>query len=186
MAPWPPRRFVFECWNGGRDVSPAPRAVGQDRELIYRRNRWRPKRIRPVEDKTVTQTLDEGSLSSTPLLLAASWGVVAQAHRWGRAGREHMDLRDHETEGHSRRVTEMAMRLARAIGISEVELVHMRRGALLHDIGKLGVPDAILNKPGPLTEGEHFVIPGDRPVVVCADVLDLSASRGQESVSSVE
>jgi putative nucleotidyltransferase with HDIG domain len=97
-----------------------------------------------------------------------------------------MDLRDHETEGHSRRVTEMAMRLARAIGISEVELVHMRRGALLHDIGKLGVPDAILNKPGPLTEGEHFVIPGDRPVVVCADVLDLSASRGQESVSSVE
>ena len=50
------------------------------------------------------------------------------------------------------------MRLARVIGMSEVELVHMRRGALLHDIGKLCVPDAILKKPGPLTEEEHIVI----------------------------
>jgi putative nucleotidyltransferase with HDIG domain len=60
-----------------------------------------------------------------------------------------MDLRDKETEGHTLRVTEMTLRLAREIGISELELIHIRRGALLHDIGKMGVPDRILLK----TEG---------------------------------
>lgn len=69
---------------------------------------------------------------------------------WARA----LDLRDHETEGHSQRVTEMTLTLARVIGIPEADLVHIRRGALLHDIGKMGVPDAILLKPGPLTVEE--------------------------------
>jgi len=69
---------------------------------------------------------------------------------WARA----LDLRDKDTEGHSRRVTEITLHLARAMGVGEADLVHMRRGALLHDIGKLGVPDAILQKPGPLTEAE--------------------------------
>ncbi|MFQ5615750.1 MAG: HD domain-containing phosphohydrolase, partial [Anaerolineales bacterium] len=69
---------------------------------------------------------------------------------WVRA----LDLRDEETEGHSRRVTELTVRLARAIGISETELVHVRRGALLHDIGKMGVSDSILRKPSKLTEEE--------------------------------
>jgi len=65
-----------------------------------------------------------------------------------------LDLRDKETEGHSRRVTEITVRLARAMGLSDAELVHVRRGALLHDIGKMGIPDRILLKPGPLTEEE--------------------------------
>lgn len=65
-----------------------------------------------------------------------------------------IDLRDHETEGHSRRVTELTIRLAKQMGIKEPELLQVRRGALLHDIGKLGVPDAILLKPGKLTEEE--------------------------------
>lgn len=65
-----------------------------------------------------------------------------------------LDLRDKETEGHSQRVTTMTLDLARTMGVSEGELVHMRRGALLHDIGKMGVPDHILLKPGPLTEEE--------------------------------
>ena len=69
-----------------------------------------------------------------------------------------MDLRDHETEGHSRRVTEMTLRLARAMGLDEAELVHVRRGALLHDIGKMGIPDAILLKPGTLTDEEWQVM----------------------------
>jgi diguanylate cyclase (GGDEF)-like protein/PAS domain S-box-containing protein/putative nucleotidyltransferase with HDIG domain len=73
---------------------------------------------------------------------------------WARA----LDLRDHETEGHSRRVTEMTVRLARAMGVPEAEIVHIRRGALLHDIGKIGVPDAILRKPGPLTDDEWKVM----------------------------
>lgn len=54
-----------------------------------------------------------------------------------------LDLRDRETEGHTRRVVEMTLLLARHIGISEDELVHIRRGALLHDIGKMGIPDMI-------------------------------------------
>ena len=73
---------------------------------------------------------------------------------WSRA----LDLRDEETEGHSQRVTEMTLRLAEAVGMSEAKLVHVRRGALLHDIGKMGVPDSILRKPGPLTDDEWAVM----------------------------
>jgi PAS domain S-box-containing protein len=69
-----------------------------------------------------------------------------------------LELRDHETEGHTRRVTEMTLRLARAMGMSEAELVHVRRGALLHDIGKIGVSDTILLKPGPLTDEEWQIM----------------------------
>ncbi|MBF8285321.1 MAG: putative PAS/PAC sensor protein [Anaerolineales bacterium] len=78
---------------------------------------------------------------------------------WSRA----LDLRDKETEGHTQRVTEMSLRLARAMGVDEAEQVHIRRGALLHDIGKMGVPDAILLKPGPLTE-EEWVVMRKHPV----------------------
>jgi PAS domain S-box-containing protein len=69
-----------------------------------------------------------------------------------------LDLRDKETEGHSRRVTEMTLRLARVLGMSEAELVHVRRGALLHDMGKLGVPDSILLKPAKPTDTEWDVM----------------------------
>ena len=69
---------------------------------------------------------------------------------WSRA----LDLRDKETEGHTQRVTEMAVELARAFGLSEAELLNVRRGGLLHDIGKMGVPDYILLKPGELTKEE--------------------------------
>lgn len=65
-----------------------------------------------------------------------------------------MDLRDKETEGHTLRVTNLAIQLARMAGMSEEEIVHVRRGALLHDMGKLGIPDSILLKPGPLDEDE--------------------------------
>lgn len=69
-----------------------------------------------------------------------------------------LDLRDNETEGHSRRVTELTLRLAETWGLRGDALVQIRRGALLHDIGKLGVPDAILHKPGPLTEDEWVIM----------------------------
>lgn len=65
-----------------------------------------------------------------------------------------LDLRDRETEGHTKRVTEMTVRLACALGYNEEEIVHIRRGALLHDIGKMGIPDDILQKPGPLSDDE--------------------------------
>lgn len=69
-----------------------------------------------------------------------------------------LDLRDRETEGHTRRVTELTLQLAKSMGFSAEELVHIRRGALLHDIGKLGVPDEVLHKRGELTDGEWQVM----------------------------
>jgi PAS domain S-box-containing protein/putative nucleotidyltransferase with HDIG domain len=69
-----------------------------------------------------------------------------------------LDLRDRETEGHTQRVTEMAIRLARELGCTDEELLHIRRGALLHDMGKMGIPDEILQKPGPLTDEEWIIM----------------------------
>ncbi len=69
-----------------------------------------------------------------------------------------LDLRDRDTEGHTRRVTELTLKLARRLGLNEVELVNIERGAILHDIGKMGIPDSILLKSGPLTAEEWQVI----------------------------
>jgi putative nucleotidyltransferase with HDIG domain len=73
---------------------------------------------------------------------------------WAKA----LELRDKETEGHSERVTNLTVRLAEAVGLRGEALVNLRRGALLHDIGKMGTPDAILHKNGPLDEGERQII----------------------------
>lgn len=73
---------------------------------------------------------------------------------WSRA----MDLRDKQTEGHTRRVSELTLRLGRAMEISAAELIHLYRGALLHDVGKLGIPDSILLKPGKLDENEWKIM----------------------------
>jgi putative nucleotidyltransferase with HDIG domain len=73
---------------------------------------------------------------------------------WSKA----LDLRDKETEGHSLRVTDMTVKLARIMGLGESELIHIRRGALLHDIGKMGIRDNILLKPGPLTDSEWEIM----------------------------
>jgi putative nucleotidyltransferase with HDIG domain len=73
---------------------------------------------------------------------------------WSRA----LDLRDRDTEGHTERVTDMTIKLARRLGLGEAELVHVRRGAILHDIGKMAIPDSILLKPGPLTSEEWEII----------------------------
>ena len=83
-----------------------------------------------------------------------SLAYEATIEAWSRA----LELRDKEIAGHSRRVTELALRLAHKMGIREEQLAHIRRGALLHDIGKLGMPDAILHKPGALTEQESKVM----------------------------
>lgn len=73
---------------------------------------------------------------------------------WSRA----LDLRDKETEGHTQRVTDITVKLAESFGLSGMELVHIRWGALLHDIGKMGIPDEILLKPDSLTEEEWIVM----------------------------
>lgn len=73
---------------------------------------------------------------------------------WAKA----LELRDKETEGHSERVTDLTVRLAGEMGLAWEALIHVRRGALLHDIGKMGTPDAILHKEGPLTPEERQTI----------------------------
>ena len=69
-----------------------------------------------------------------------------------------LDMRDKETVGHTYRVTELTIRLAREYALDEEQVVHIRRGALLHDIGKMSIPDAILQKPGTLTPQEWEVM----------------------------
>lgn len=87
-------------------------------------------------------------------LLHISQAYDATIEGWSRA----LDLRDKETEGHTLRVIDLTMKLAEAVGINNAELVHVRRGALLHDIGKMGVPDAILLKPAQLTDEEWAIM----------------------------
>lgn len=73
---------------------------------------------------------------------------------WGKA----LEYRDQETEGHSRRVTELTVELAQRLGVSGQKLHHIHRGALLHDIGKMAIPDAILLKNGSLTDDEWEIV----------------------------
>ncbi len=69
-----------------------------------------------------------------------------------------LELRDQETNSHTQRVTELTVRLARAMGLDEDAIVQIRRGAILHDIGKMGIPDAILRKAGALTDEEWMIM----------------------------
>lgn len=69
-----------------------------------------------------------------------------------------LEMRDHETEGHSQRVTELAVSLAQRMGIKDKDLVQIRRGAVLHDIGKMAIPDELLHKPGELTVDEWDIM----------------------------
>jgi HD-GYP domain-containing protein (c-di-GMP phosphodiesterase class II) len=73
---------------------------------------------------------------------------------WSRA----LDLRDHETEGHSRRVTDMTVEMAKLVGVPASQIADMRRGALLHDIGKMAIPDSVLHKPGELDANELIIM----------------------------
>ncbi len=69
-----------------------------------------------------------------------------------------LDMRERETPGHGRRVAELTARLARLILPKGADLTHIRHGAMLHDIGKMGVPESILHKPAPLDDGEWIVM----------------------------
>lgn len=100
-----------------------------------------------IENAELLENLQK---SNKDLLLAYD----ATIEGWSRA----LDLRDHETEGHTRRVTQMALELAQKMGMSVAEQADLRRGALLHDIGKMGIPDSILLKPGALADHEWDVM----------------------------
>jgi PAS domain S-box-containing protein len=92
------------------------------------------------------------NLQRSNLELTLAYDATIQG--WSQA----MELRDKETQGHAERVTGLTMRLASEMELSDAESVHLRRGVLLHDIGKMGIPDAILLKPGPLTPEEWEIM----------------------------
>jgi PAS domain S-box-containing protein len=100
-----------------------------------------------VENATLFQDLQRSNIELTLAYDATLEG-------WSKA----LELRDQETQGHSQRVTEMTLRVAQVVGIDQGELKHIRRGALLHDIGKMAIPDNILLKPGPLTKEEWLIM----------------------------
>lgn len=110
------------------------------------------------------------SLKQANLELERAYDATLEG--WVRA----LDLRDQETEGHTQRVTELTLRLARKLAMSEEELVHVRRGALLHDIGKMGIPDSILLKPGKLLE-EEWVLMKHHPVYAYEWLKDIKFLR---------
>src|SRR3990172_820379 len=99
------------------------------------------------ESSPLTKKLE---FTSSDLILAYD----ATLEVWSNA----LDLRDGEAKGHTRRVTEITLGLAEAMGVSNQELVHIRRGALLHDIGNMAVPESILHNQGELTVGEWVTI----------------------------
>ena len=91
-------------------------------------------------------------LRTTNLNLLQSYDATIQG--WSAA----LDFRDLETQGHSQRVTEMTLKIARAMNIPEGDLKHIQRGALLHDVGKMGIPDHILLKADELTPEEWAIM----------------------------
>jgi HD-GYP domain-containing protein (c-di-GMP phosphodiesterase class II) len=138
------------------DTTPSGQ-LGQN--LLQSRNELHLMRDALVRAYAELQRLADSDLKTAEDALRAAHIDLRNAYDltmegWVRA----LDLRDHETEGHSLRVAEMTVTLARAMCISEAELIHIRRGALLHDIGKIGIPDAILLKVGELTAEERKAI----------------------------
>ena len=109
-------------------------------QTILRLNRYR----RIAEQQNELKALNQ------ELLIAYDKTIEGWSHA--------LDLRDRETEGHTRRVTDLVIRFAKTIGLSDADVEHIRRGALLHDVGKLGIPDVLLLKPGKLTEEEWQVM----------------------------
>lgn len=104
-----------------------------------------------IHDISEYKTSEEQSLK-THMELEMSY--TATLNGWSRA----LELRDRETQGHSQRVTDKSVEIALRIGISLEKIIHVRHGALLHDIGKMAIPDAILFKPGPLSTYERNVM----------------------------
>ncbi len=109
----------------------------------YAELQWKLKELNEDLEHKVQERTEE---------LAESYDTTLEG--WAKA----LELRDKETEGHSRRVTELTLKLAQAIGIPPADLEHIRRGAILHDIGKMAISDEILRKTGPLSAAEQEIV----------------------------
>ncbi|MBI3406085.1 MAG: response regulator [Acidobacteria bacterium] len=117
----------------------------EHRRLLVENRLYQRDLLRLVEDRTA-------QLTAALADLERSYDYTLDA--LGNA----LDLKDQETEGHSKRVTAITVAIARTMGVERKRLQQIARGAFLHDIGKMGVPDHILRKPGPLTEEERAVM----------------------------
>jgi PAS domain S-box-containing protein len=98
------------------------------------------------------QKLAQEALAKTAQDLMEAYDATLQG--WSTA----LEMRERETAGHCQRVVHYTLELARSMGIDDDEMIHIQRGALLHDIGKMGIPDSILLKPGPLSEDEWMIM----------------------------
>jgi PAS domain S-box-containing protein len=127
-----------------------------------------------------TQTFD--NLQRANMELAVAYEATIEG--WSQA----MDLRDKETEGHSQRVADMTTHMGKAFSLSDEKVNYMRRGALLHDIGKLGVPDHILLKVEKLTDDEWLIMKKHptfaydmlHPIYYLRDSLDIPYSHHEK------
>ena len=117
----------------------------EHRRLVLENQNYQQELERLVAERTA-------QLSETLRELEFSYDYTLEA--FGGA----LDLKDAETEGHCHRVTSYTVLIARRMGVDEASLRQIARGAFLHDIGKMGIPDGILRKPGPLTEDERVVM----------------------------
>lgn len=137
--------------SGGYDYIHKP--VDMD-ELVKRVNAAIARRRQSMMEQQYTHQL-ETIVGDQQKRLSLTIGELWQTyHETLEALSAALDLRDHETEGHSRRVTEYATLIARTLGVNGDALDMIRHGALLHDIGKIGIPDSILHKAGPLSPEE--------------------------------
>lgn len=116
--------------------------------LLQNADQSRTAMLSVIEDQRIT----EKELQRITKDLLVAYDSTLQG--WSNA----LELREHETAGHSRRVVNLTLKIARELGVESEKLPHIERGALLHDIGKMGIPDNILLKPGPLTAEEWMVM----------------------------
>jgi PAS domain S-box-containing protein len=115
---------------------------GDDGQVYYEGS------VEDISEQVKAHTL----LEKTNIDLAQAYDATLEG--WSRA----LELRERETAGHSQRVVSMTLELSQAMGVADEDLVHIRRGTLLHDIGKMGIPDSILLKPSALTDDEWIIM----------------------------
>ncbi len=107
-------------------------------------------RVISFKEEQIAQLKVAQKLQKTSIESEANLGITVTLEGWARS----VELRAGDAEGHTQRLTDMTLKLAKNIGVPKDDIVHVKRGALLHDIGKIGIPDQILHKLGPYTQEE--------------------------------
>ncbi len=146
-------------------------------ELLVAAERALERRELLIERRAYQMTLERRVAEATRDLEAAYRQLQTTSRATLQALGSALDTRDVGTEAHSRRVHGYALAAARAYGLSEDEMAHLAHGVLLHDIGKIGIPDAILLKPGKLT-GEEWTVMRRHPEIGAHLIRDIPFLQG--------